>query len=284
MTGRGQLLADIERDLISDKPLADVLRMCVLLGGQVGSVPLREWASKELKGYAPGDDLPDYRRVGAGIFVDATTINARITGQQVSTTALPDVAREHIHEYVEFRDGVGAIEALMEQAGGDLGGSSVKLLLPGAAELTSIMNHEIAEPFQHITSVYWQVSRASLKGIVDQVRTALTELVAELRAGTPRNEDLPSQEVANQAVNVTVRGIGQRINVGATDWGRRPGPRGQQCRAGWFRNRLLDMAEEARGRCGRSRHHCRGRDRRNPPARTLRVGDRRQSRHVCTIW
>ena len=59
------LLSEIERDLLGGKPLADLLRKCVVLGGRSSSVELRDWASRELRGYNVGDDLPSYRTVGA---------------------------------------------------------------------------------------------------------------------------------------------------------------------------------------------------------------------------
>jgi AbiTii len=37
------LLREIERDRLDGKPLADLLRKCVVLGGRAGSPELREW-------------------------------------------------------------------------------------------------------------------------------------------------------------------------------------------------------------------------------------------------
>lgn len=36
------LLAEIERDLLEGKPLADLLRKCIMLGGRSGSQDLRD--------------------------------------------------------------------------------------------------------------------------------------------------------------------------------------------------------------------------------------------------
>ena len=52
-----------------------------------------------------------------------------------------------------------------------------------------------------------------IHGVVDQVRTTLAELVAEMRAGTPSSSDLPTAGVANQAVNVAVQGKRARVTV-----------------------------------------------------------------------
>jgi hypothetical protein len=49
--------------------------------------------------------------------------------------------------------------------------------------------------------------------VVDAVRTALVELVAELRAGTAQGDPAPSSEVVEQALQFAVYGKGNRITV-----------------------------------------------------------------------
>ena len=59
-----KLLDEIESDLLNSKPLADVLRKVIVLGGRAGSGALRDWASLELNGYAGSDEqIPPYRGV-----------------------------------------------------------------------------------------------------------------------------------------------------------------------------------------------------------------------------
>ena len=55
----------MERDVLSDRPLAETLRKCIVLGGRAGSTELRDWASKELRGYYGDSALPQYRQVPA---------------------------------------------------------------------------------------------------------------------------------------------------------------------------------------------------------------------------
>ena len=75
------------------------------------------------------------------------------------------------------------------------------------------MDARSGNPYQRTSSLYWSVSVVSLRRIIDQVRTTLTELVAELRAGTPRGGQLPSPEVTAQAVNVAIHGRRARVHV-----------------------------------------------------------------------
>lgn len=210
-SGESSLLAEIERDVLSDRPLADALRKCVVLGGKAGSVPLREWATRELRGYNNGEELPGYRMVPAALRLDAVLGNNMITGQQISRRELPEFAQEKIGELFPCQMGIGEVEAAIKDAGNNEG--SLRFSLPMSMELAHFMDQASQNPFQHITALYWSVSSVNLHSIVDQVRTTLAELVAELRAGMPRNQQVPSEGVARQAVEVAVHGAKSRVTV-----------------------------------------------------------------------
>jgi hypothetical protein len=204
------LVGQIERDALDDGvPLATTLRKCIALGGKSGSEQLRDWATRELQGYY-GDDvqLPDYRVINAPLMVDGIAGNHQVTHQQFPPSSLPDFAREHISERLELRQGVGDLQALIAQ-------DQIKLQPQMAADLARIMNSE-SGPYQHIVSLYWSVSPAALTGVLDQVRTALTQLVAEMTAAMPVGQDLPSAAAADNAVQVVVSGNHHRVTVNAT--------------------------------------------------------------------
>ncbi len=67
-----------------------------MLGGRSDSLELEEWASRELRGYDPDHELPDYRWVGAPLCVDGFTHGAMSTGRTISVLQLPEVAHGHI--------------------------------------------------------------------------------------------------------------------------------------------------------------------------------------------
>jgi hypothetical protein len=200
-------VAEIERDALDDDvPMATALRKCIVLGGKSGSEALRDWASRELQGYHGEDELPDYRVIAAPIVIDGMTATHQIEGQQIAPSALPDFVREHVREEVELRDGVGAIQALVDK-------DEIRLGLPMASEIAAYMNAESDNPYQRINRIYWNVSPVVVRGVLDRIRTALTQLVAELRANMRRDEDIPSAEAANQAVNVVVSGKRSRVQI-----------------------------------------------------------------------
>jgi hypothetical protein len=209
------LLDQIERDALdSNVKVADALRKCVALGGQAKSTELRMWASRELRGYSGSDDLPDYRVVPAAIALDGVTVSAVIKGQRIPPSSLPDFVQEKVSETVELRHPIGEIEELARRHSDK--NESVKLSLPMGADIARYMNSESSDPYQQISSLYWMMSPISLFAIVDQVRTTLVELMAELRAGMPKDQTIPSPETAANAVHVAVHGRRHNVTVTAS--------------------------------------------------------------------
>jgi hypothetical protein len=201
------LIARIEHDALDENAsLATALRKCIALGGRSGPEQLRDWATRELKGYHGEDKLPDYRVIPAPLLIDGFTGTAQITHQPFPPSALPDVAQGRIKEEVELRDGVGSIEALARK-------SEIRLGPPMATDLVRVINAESDNPYQQITHLYWAVSPAAVHGVLDQIRTSLTQLVAELRANMGDRDEIPSAEAADQAVNVIVTGKRPRVSV-----------------------------------------------------------------------
>lgn len=213
MKSRDQtLLAEIEAAAVDSRSsLADALRKCVVLGGKSGSEQLRDWATRELQGYYGEDELPEYRTVAAQIQIDGATMTGLISQQAIAPTELPDFVQEKVKEQVDLRDGVGAIEALVSRA--ESQGEAVKFSLPLGADIARVMSGDMQG--QRILSIYWAVAPGAIHGLLDQIRTALTVLVAEMRANMPRNQEVPSEAVANQAINLVVTGRRHKISVSA---------------------------------------------------------------------
>jgi len=211
----GNLMSDVQRDALDPKaPLADTLRKLVALGGQAGSTELRQWASLELRGYVNTEvELPGYRKPAAVIQINGFNGAMQITGQQISPRSLPAFAREQIGEEVRLGHSVAEIEAMLQ--GAEAEGGSIKLSMKMGQDLVAVMNQESEQPYARITALYWSLSAPAIVGVLDHIRTTLVELVAEMRAGMPASAEVPSREVADQAVHVAVYGEGARVNVTA---------------------------------------------------------------------
>lgn len=176
---------------------------------------MRTWALRELQGY-PGalpEELPAYRRVSAPLLVDARSMTWQVTGERISPRQLPDVCRDVVSEEVPFHQGVGEIESLITNRGS--GDAAVRISPPRGAEIALLLSHD--RPGVNVTAIYWFVSCASLNGLLDQVRTRLTQLVAELRATMPQDQQNPTPaqvEQALHAVHITA-GDNSPVNVTA---------------------------------------------------------------------
>ena len=142
--------------------------------------------------------------------INAFSGNYQITGQQISPRQLPEPLRDQIGEYVPMGQPIAEIEAMVETA--HVADGYLKLTLPESQTVVALMNHGW-EPYQQITSLYWSIHEAALAGVVDQVRTTLVELVAEMKAAMPATADTPSAEAAEQALNVVFHGNKNRVSV-----------------------------------------------------------------------
>jgi AbiTii-like protein len=203
------LLGDIERGALDEgTSLASLLRKCIALGGRAGSTELRDWARRELSGYVGSDELPEYRKVAAAVAVDAVIGNHKVTGMPVSPMDLPDfVQQAGIGEVVNLRMGIGTIERLSQN------NEDTKISLPEGSSIAKIMNNEIGDPTQSIHSVYWKISPVTFRDVVDQVRTALTELVAEMNATMPEGQQIPSKSAADMATQYIITGKRNTVNI-----------------------------------------------------------------------
>lgn len=210
-----RLLRQIERGAHDDKSdLVSLLRRCITLGGVTGSESLRDWATRELVGYANEDVLPGYREAAAPLVLDAHVQGGRVTGQQVPYGLVPDFARDQLGDDIQFRQPVGEIEEMVRSARGR-GDSTVKLGVPLGSGVVALMNDELRQSGQPqvIERIYWDVSLIPLVRVLDVIRTKLVALIAELRAGMPTSISVPSREVTEQAVGVVIHGKGHRVVI-----------------------------------------------------------------------
>jgi AbiTii len=149
------LLDQIEHDVLDESAsVAGALRKCLSLGGQSGSEELRDWATVELQGYKDLEvtPLPDYRVVPAPLMIDGFSPTAHVTGQTISPTILPDFVRDDIKSEVEFRGGIGELEALIAE--GEREGI-VRIGLPMGSEIARLMNADLQHQYRRVERIYW---------------------------------------------------------------------------------------------------------------------------------
>jgi len=158
-----------------------------------------------LGGYEDDDELPPYRKVVAPIRLDGFAGMNRIQGQHVPVTALPDFVRESgFSNEVPIRQSISEIASIAEGARKETG--SIRVVLPGDHLIGKYFDQGSGSPYQKTEQIYWDLSPAALDGLLDNVRTSLTELITELVTTVPRGQDLPTVDQAQQAVQVAING------------------------------------------------------------------------------
>jgi hypothetical protein len=99
-----RLLQEIEAGALDDNtPIGDLLRKVIALGGQAGSTAMRDWATRELRGFGRDDELPPYRRITAPLLIDWQNIRGWQRGEAISSWELPKSARGVIPDEIGLR-------------------------------------------------------------------------------------------------------------------------------------------------------------------------------------
>jgi AbiTii len=211
---RGGLLAQIAGD-VADRsvPLSSLLQNCILLGGQAGSERMRTWASQEMHGYAGVETVPEYRHVTVALTARITNMAGRngIT-QQFDDSVFDSRVREMIREKVDVQDaiipfGIGRLEAMASED------TDEQCLVPEwAGFIADVLNQYHMGPNSRVANVYWSVPRSAIQGVLVRIRTALAELVAELIALTPEDQEVPDKQAADQVMQFVITGDRSVIN------------------------------------------------------------------------
>jgi hypothetical protein len=135
--------------------------------------------------------------------------------RQVSIIDLPQEARGVVGDELPLTFGAAKIEALARQA--EESGKPVEMGPPGGAELALMMTSEVGR--YRVERVYWAVGAGVLRGTVESIRTALVELVTEIRAAMPAEDAAPTPEAIGQAVQLAVSGKRNRVTFAAAGAG-----------------------------------------------------------------
>jgi hypothetical protein len=152
---------------------------------------------------------------------------------------IPDFARDDINERLPLRMSVNEIQNMVNQNQND---RTVQLQPPGGPDILTYMN-STREMNGRIVSLYWSVSTIELEGVLDQIRTRLAELIAELRSATPRGQELPSPAPAANAVNFVINGRGNRVSIAhAADGSTITSPPDEAPRRFWTTARIAGAA------------------------------------------
>ncbi|GAA4015363.1 hypothetical protein GCM10022247_42790 [Allokutzneria multivorans] len=209
------LLAKIQAGVLDEQTsLSSLLQMCIVLGGHTGSEKLRAWAREEINGYKSVDDMPEYRKVSAALYIRVVSRMNEFTQMIPPAQMPPRVRQAGYADAAPIAAGVGELEAFVQGGDAEISIIDTKNQSRLVAEFNAAADAQGAlHPAQSVSVVYWSVPAIIIKGLLVRVRTTLAELVAELVSTLPVGQDLPDKASADRAIHLAIEGSGNSVTV-----------------------------------------------------------------------
>lgn len=160
-----------------DCKLEDALVKTKVLMHRVGEVAYAEWVNKELNGYAPKDDVPEYRRLHLQVKLIASDGLRTWNDMPAPTMHLEEKWRRRF-EKVELRQSISELEILAKSEG----------------TLTSTIEpefwHLFSKPLTKGVQIQYargEMSAAQVRGALTAIRSKLLDFVLGLESKLPKN-------------------------------------------------------------------------------------------------
>lgn len=195
------LLAKLEHDVLDEAvSLATLLRTVLILAGQTRAPQLRAWATSELRGYPSRDSIPEYRVIVAPILWDVQGPYGQLQKRLLNVQELPEFIRKVINEEVPLNQSIDELEAIVSRS--DAQGRNVELAVFGGDVFMRFWNQN--HHGERAIRMCWSIDPGVIRGVLGQVRTALTEFVVELRVEIGEGGELPSAEQTDEALRSAI--------------------------------------------------------------------------------
>lgn len=165
----------------NQQSVAVLLRKCLILAHQLKNERLKQWANEELNGYESLDDIPVYRKVPAqakGNFVGGW-------GAYQGNRNIPPAVMEKEHrwaaESVILGQPVSSYEVLAaEQHDGTI-------TFPWVNNMVLYYQRKFLNGFA-LVSAWQEVSRSTVVGLLDTIRTRVLNMALEIQAEIGDND------------------------------------------------------------------------------------------------
>lgn len=173
------LLSKIQDAAVDSKTdITDVLRQCAVLAARLKHEGFKKWVDEELNGYPPGAVLPPYRIVkgvtSIGHFMGA--FGEQITNVPLPLGNVPTEFRARVSQ-VEFRQGAGALQAMVVGHGEDL-----MSRWPG--DLVARVADRFFEG-RTLMAAHMELPRSAVIGVLDAIRNRVLQFVLEIEEQAP---------------------------------------------------------------------------------------------------
>ncbi len=179
------LLSDIQAAALdSTVNVADLLRRCMVLAKRLKHAEFAAWITNELNGYPADVAIPGYRRLNVGsVGVVGLPFGGRIDNAPIPSAAFPEDL-QHVVVEQSFRDPISVLI--------DLGNATNMLKVKwGADALAYAEQHIPMRDGATLLDAWRVVSPATVKGVVDTVRTRALEFALAIEEEAPDAGDTP---------------------------------------------------------------------------------------------
>ena len=201
----------ILKELANNEVTLEVaLKRLMVIATDINNIELKNWASKELRGYGDNDELPSYRHIASGNIV-YSGINGgfQVTRAPLPFTAFPTECRDLLLKPLEVRDSIAKIEiAASQKEAVSIDLTFFAQILYKAQGVRAYSIDNLYDPMQ-------------FKGILDDLATSLLEIyiVLDKELGNLDELDVKTEGVDLKKLNETTHSIikidasGNSINI-----------------------------------------------------------------------
>lgn len=199
--------------------LSSLLRKCRILAQRLGNNDLKAWVSKELDGYAPDDQLPDYRVLSRALIL-ADYFGAFGSALQNVTTPNSSIPEE-IRDFVAGVRATQGVREIQEQIAQSKDGA-LRIAIPPEA-YPAIRNKNVREDMVLVSAVKI-VNTSFLQGILDAVRNRILNFTLELESEAPNTGDaleglrMNKPGTIQQIFNTEIRGNVANVSQGGSEF------------------------------------------------------------------
>ena len=170
------LLDDIINLAVDNKqPITNLLRKCVVLAHQVKNERLKVWATKELNGYDPDDEIPTYRvltTIAKGNF--SGSFGRQLNGWQIPSILLEEQHREWATTSPLIHP-LSGYEELSRAKGG-------VVQSPWNPDLVLYYQQRLSNQRYFLTSAWQEIPTPGIIGMLDTVRNRILNMALELQS------------------------------------------------------------------------------------------------------
>ena len=203
----------ILKELANNEVTLEVaLKRLMVIANDISNTELKNWASRELRGYGDNDELPSYRRIASGNLVySGINGNFQVTKVPLSYAAFPSEYQDMLLRPLEVKDSIAKIE---------IAASNKEAVATNLSWLANILYEIQGIQAFSIYNLYYPMQ---FKGILDYLATSLLEIyiVLDKELGNLDELDIRTEDVdlkkLNEAthsiINIDASGTGININV-----------------------------------------------------------------------